>query len=212
VELTLDALTEYKLANEIQVARDGVEALDYLLRRGAFAERPPGHPVVVLLDLKMPRVDGIEVLRQMRSDEDLRLVPVVVLTSSAESRDMEECYHIGINAYVVKPVRFTAFIEAVKHIGVFWALINQPPPRSRRSGGCATTPTPRCTPRSWRRSAEPPRPPRRPDAAAPTIRRSLAGARHGRFPAFLQGAGFAAARPPGQSQGPSSRANTGAVP
>jgi CheY-like chemotaxis protein len=130
VELTLQTLGKHKLANEIQVARDGVEALDFLHRRGEFADRPAGNPVVVLLDLKMPRLDGIEVLRQMRQDEELRFVPVVVLTSSAESRDLEECYRIGVNAYVVKPVRFGAFVEAVKQVGVFWALINEPPPGS----------------------------------------------------------------------------------
>ncbi len=128
VELTLEALSEYKLANEIAVARDGVEALDYLHLRGAHAGRPAGNPVVVLLDLKMPRLDGIEVLRQMRQEEQLRRVPVVVLTSSRESRDLEECYRIGVNAYVVKPVRFTELVEAVKHIGVFWAMLNEPPP------------------------------------------------------------------------------------
>jgi len=128
VELTLEALREYSLANDIAVARDGVEALDYLHRRGAFAGRAPGHPVVVLLDLKMPRLGGIEVLRELRADEDLRLVPVVVLTSSRESRDLEECYRLGVNAYVVKPVQFHAFVDAVKQTGVFWALLNEPPP------------------------------------------------------------------------------------
>jgi len=130
VELTMEALGEYKLANQIAVARDGVEALDFLHRTGAHRDRPAGNPVVVLLDLKMPRLDGVEVLRRMRADEALRLVPVVILTSSRESRDLEECYRLGVNAYVVKPVRFGEFVEAVKQVGVFWALINEPPPGS----------------------------------------------------------------------------------
>jgi CheY-like chemotaxis protein len=127
VELTLDALRDHSLANEITVARDGVEALDYMYRRGAFAARPPGHPVVILLDLKMPRLGGIEVLRVLKADQALRHVPVVVLTSSRESRDLEECYDLGVNAYVVKPVQFHAFVDAVKQIGTFWALLNEPP-------------------------------------------------------------------------------------
>ncbi|MEW5960112.1 MAG: response regulator [Chloroflexota bacterium] len=132
IELTLDALGEYNLANEIVVARDGVEALDYLYRRGNFARHPAGHPVVILLDLKMPRLDGVQVLRQIKADERMRLVPVVILTSSRESGDLEECYRLGVNAYVVKPVRFNEFVEAVKQIGVFWALINEPPPGSMK--------------------------------------------------------------------------------
>ena len=127
IELTLTALEEHKLVNEVVVARDGVEALDYLYRRGKFKERPAGYPVVVLLDLKMPRLDGVQVLQQIKADEQLRLLPVVVLTSSHESRDLDECYKLGVNAYVVKPVRFTEFIEAIKQIGVFWILINEPP-------------------------------------------------------------------------------------
>ena len=134
VELTLRALDSQKLANEVIVARDGVEALDYLLRRGAHAGRDPGHPVVVLLDLKMPRVSGMEVLRQMKETPDLRAIPVVVLTSSRESQDLKTCYALGVNAYVVKPVQFPEFIQAVKQVGVFWALINEPPPGSVTSG------------------------------------------------------------------------------
>jgi CheY-like chemotaxis protein len=130
VELTLNALSEYNLANEIAIARDGAEALDYLYRRGAFAQRPPGSPVVILLDLKMPKLDRVEVLRQLKADEQMRLIPIVILTSSRESRDLEECYRLGVNAYVVKPVRFTGFVEAVKQLGVLWALINEPPPGS----------------------------------------------------------------------------------
>lgn len=127
IELTLTALAEYNLANEIVVARDGVEALDYLHHRGKFEQRSHGYPVVVLLDLKMPRLDGVQVLQQIKADEQLRLIPVVVLTSSRESRDLEECYKLGVNAYVVKPVRFTEFIEAIKQIEMFWVLVNEPP-------------------------------------------------------------------------------------
>ncbi|MBE7473909.1 MAG: response regulator [Anaerolineae bacterium] len=129
-ELTLAALEEYNLTNEIVVARDGVEALDYLYRRGAFAQRPAGHPIVIMLDLKLPKLDGVQVLQQLKRDEAMRLIPVVILTSSRESQDLEECYKLGANAYVVKPVRFSEFIEAVKQIGIFWALINEPPPGS----------------------------------------------------------------------------------
>ncbi len=130
IELTLSALSEYNLANEAVVARDGVEALDYVYRRGEFAERPEGDPVVILLDLKMPRLDGLQVLRQLKTDEQLRLVPIVILTSSREDRDLAECYRLGANAYVVKPVRFAEFVEAIKHVGMFWALINESPPGS----------------------------------------------------------------------------------
>lgn len=132
IELTLGALSEHNLANEIMIVRDGVEALDYLYRRGDFASRPDGYPVVILLDLKMPRLDGLQVLRQLKADEELRFIPIVILTSSRESRDLEECYRLGVNAYVVKPVRFTEFVEAIKGIGVFWALVNEPPPGSIR--------------------------------------------------------------------------------
>jgi len=129
IELTLNALGEHNLANDVQVTRDGAEALDYLYRRGEFADRPDGNPVLILLDLKMPRMSGVEFLRQIKSDETMRTIPVVILTSSRESRDLETCYQLGINAYVVKPVKFSDFIEAVKGIGVFWALINEPPPK-----------------------------------------------------------------------------------
>lgn len=134
IELTVTALSEYNLANEIAIAHDGVEALDYLYRRGAFAQRPNDNPLVILLDLKMPRLDGVQVLKQLKADEQMRSIPIVILTSSRESRDLEECYALGVNAYVVKPVRFTAFVEAVKQIGVFWALINEPPPGSVKRG------------------------------------------------------------------------------
>ncbi len=128
IELTIAALSEHDLANEVSIARDGVEALDYLNRRGSFAQRPAGDPVVVLLDLKMPRLDGLQVLEQIKADEKLRLIPVVVLTSSNESPDLKTCYRLGANAYVVKPVSFTEFVDAVKRTGVFWALVNQTPP------------------------------------------------------------------------------------
>jgi len=128
VELTLEALTEHNLANNVVVARDGAEALDYLYRRGPFADRPAGNPAVVLLDLKMPRMDGLEVLRIVRADEGLSAVPVVMLTSSTEERDLVESYALGVNAYVVKPVAFSDFLDAVRNLGLFWAVINQPPP------------------------------------------------------------------------------------
>jgi CheY-like chemotaxis protein len=132
IELILTALGEYNLANEIVVARDGVEVLDYLYCQGTFAQRPAGNPVVILLDLKMPKLDGIQVLQQLKGDEQMRSIPIVVLTSSRESRDLEACYKLGVNAYVVKPVRFNEFVEAVKQIGMFWALLNEPPPDSRK--------------------------------------------------------------------------------
>lgn len=132
VELTVSALSEYNLANDILVVRDGVEALDYLYRRGVFAQEPEGNPIVILLDLKMPRLDGLQVLRELKSNPRLQVIPVVVLTSSKESQDLEACYRLGANAYVMKPVKFTAFVEAIKNIGVFWVLLNEPPPGSAR--------------------------------------------------------------------------------
>jgi CheY-like chemotaxis protein len=132
VELTLEALKEHRLANEVVVARDGAEAWDYLRCAGKFAQRPPGNPAVVLLDLKMPRMDGLEVLRAMRANEALRSIPVVMLTSSREERDVVQSYEQGANAYVVKPVAFTDFIAAVQSLGLFWAVLNQPPPGAVR--------------------------------------------------------------------------------
>lgn len=128
VELTLAALDEHNLANEVVVARDGAEALDYLYGRGKFAGHANGLPVVVLLDLKMPKVDGLEVLRAMRSDPEIKHVPVVMVTSSREEQDLVHSYELGVNAYVVKPVDFQKFVESVKQIGMFWAIINEPPP------------------------------------------------------------------------------------
>src|SRR5262245_5789108 len=130
VELTLAALEDYNLANEVVVTRDGEEALDYLYCRGKFAERSSENPAVLLLDLKLPKVDGLEVLEQVKSDEKLKMIPVVVLTSSREEKDMVKSYALGVNAYVVKPVDFHEFVNAVKELGVFWAVINQPPPGS----------------------------------------------------------------------------------
>ncbi len=132
VELTLMALAEYNLANEVVVVRDGAEALDYLQRTGSFLTRVENNPAVVLLDLKLPKVDGLEVLRQMKSDNRLKMIPVVVLTSSREERDLVESYKLGVNAYVVKPVDFHEFVDAVKEVGMFWAVINEPPPGSMR--------------------------------------------------------------------------------
>jgi CheY-like chemotaxis protein len=132
VELTLTALEEYKLANEVVVTRDGEEALDYLYCRGNFQTRTHENPAVLLLDLKLPKVDGLEVLQQIKSDEKLRLIPVVVLTSSREEGDMVASYKLGVNAYVVKPVDFHEFVNAIKELGIFWAVINEPPPGSVR--------------------------------------------------------------------------------
>jgi DNA-binding response OmpR family regulator len=132
VELTLTALEEYNLANEVIVARDGEEALEYLYSRGEFKTRPNGNPAVMLLDLKLPKVDGLEVLKQIKSEEKLRMMPVVVLTSSKEEKDMVASYRLGVNAYVVKPVDFHEFVNAIKELGAFWAVINEPPPGSVR--------------------------------------------------------------------------------
>jgi PAS domain S-box-containing protein len=134
VELTLTALEDYKLANEVIVCRDGQEALDYLYSRGKFGHRGNENPAVMLLDLKLPKVDGLEVLQQIKTDERLRMIPVVVLTSSHEEKDMMRSYKLGVNAYVVKPVDFHEFVNAVKELGMFWAVINQPPPGSVKEG------------------------------------------------------------------------------
>lgn len=128
IELTLTALDEYNLANEVVVARDGVEALDYLFQRGKFAGHANGIPAVILLDLKMPRMDGLETLRQIRNDPRFKVVPVVMITSSREEQDLVRSYELGVNAYVVKPVDFQKFVECIKQLGFFWALINEPPP------------------------------------------------------------------------------------
>ena len=133
LELTLAALRQNRLVNDVTVVRDGAEVLDYLYRRNAYRDRPGTIPAVLLLDLKMPKVDGLEVLRTVKSDPMLRSMPVVVLTSSREEQDLLRSYDLGVNAYVVKPVDFRAFIDAVRHLGAFWAVVNEPPP-----GGAVT--------------------------------------------------------------------------
>ena len=128
LELTLAALAKCQLANDIVVARDGAEALDFLFTTGAFAERAPGDPAVVLLDLKLPKVDGLEVLEKIKTNATRRQIPVVMLTSSREERDLVRSYELGVNAFVVKPVDFNAFFEAIQDLGMFWAILNEPPP------------------------------------------------------------------------------------
>jgi CheY-like chemotaxis protein len=133
VELTLTALAEHNLANKVLVVNNGEEALDYLYCRGKFKTRATGNPVVVLLDLKMPKVNGLEVLKILKADDHLKTIPIVVLTSSRETPDLIECYKHGVNAYVVKPVDFGEFVTAVKQLGVFWAAVNEPPPHTARA-------------------------------------------------------------------------------
>ncbi|GFO61827.1 response regulator [Geomonas silvestris] len=130
-ELTLEALSEHNLANEVDRVTDGAEALDYLFQRGAYAAREDGNLAVILLDLKLPKVDGLEVLRIIKSDDKLKYLPVVVLTSSREESDLVESYRLGVNAYVVKPVNFSEFINAVREVGAFWAIVNEPPPTGK---------------------------------------------------------------------------------
>jgi CheY-like chemotaxis protein len=127
-ELTMEALADNNLANRVTHVRDGVEALEYLRCEGKFSGRTSGNPAVTILDIKMPRMDGIEVLRAIRADERLKMIPVVMLTSSREEHDLLRSYALGINAYVVKPVKFTEFVEAVKQLGIFWAMLNELPP------------------------------------------------------------------------------------
>lgn len=131
LELTLAALEKCQLANDITIARDGEEALDYLYAKGKFADREEGDPTVVLLDLKLPKIDGLEVLQRVKSDADLRHIPVVMLTSSKEEQDLVRSYALGVNAFVVKPVQFTEFFKAIQDLGVFWAILNEPAPRMR---------------------------------------------------------------------------------
>ncbi|HEX8397379.1 MAG TPA: response regulator [Pyrinomonadaceae bacterium] len=130
VELTLAALNEYHLVNDVDVVRDGEEALDYLYKRGKYEARETQEPAVVLLDLKLPKVDGLEVLEKIKADDNLKTVPVVMLTSSREEQDLVRSYQLGVNAYVVKPVEFGEFMNALKELGLFWAVINQLPPRA----------------------------------------------------------------------------------
>ena len=132
VELTLTALEEHHLANKVAVVHDGEQALDYLYRRGEFKTRAAGNPILVLLDLKMPKVNGLEVLKLIKADADLKLIPVVVLSSSREAPDLVECYQHGVNAYVVKPVDSAQFMKAVRQLGIFWAAVNEPPPPTGR--------------------------------------------------------------------------------
>lgn len=127
LELEQRALAQYRLANEVVVVRDGAEALDFLHRRGQFSDRIPSDPLVVLMDINMPKVNGLEVLEQMKADSRMRMIPVVMLTSSRQGPDVERCYQLGANAYVVKPVDFSQFADAVKTIGKFWAVLNELP-------------------------------------------------------------------------------------
>lgn len=133
LELTQLALERGRLANEVVIARDGAEALDYLYCQGAYADRSDGPPAFILLDLKLPKVDGLQVLEKIKSDAELRGIPVVMLTSSREEQDLVRSYSLGVNAYVVKPVGFQEFIQAVQEVGGFWAVLNEPPPGARRA-------------------------------------------------------------------------------
>jgi len=128
IELTLEALSENNVANAIEIVRDGEEALDYLYCKGKFSSRQPGNPGVILLDLKLPKIDGLSVLRTVRNDDELKMIPVVILTSSREESDLIESYKLGVNAYVVKPVDFNEFVRAIRTLGLFWAIVNEPPP------------------------------------------------------------------------------------
>jgi CheY-like chemotaxis protein len=132
LELTLIALERSQLANEVVVVRDGAEALDYLFKRNAYQGRIDGNPAVLLLDLKLPKMDGLQVLEAVRHDASLRSIPVVMLTSSREEPDLDRAYSLGVNAYVVKPVEFKEFVSAISDLGLFWAVLNEPPPGSAR--------------------------------------------------------------------------------
>ena len=134
IELTVAAFQANRLLNEVVVTRDGAQTLDYLYRRNAYADRPGGHPALILLDLKMPKMDGLEVLRIVKSDPKLRSIPIVVLTSSRQEQDVIRSYDLGVNAYVVKPVDFREFVDAVKALGGFWAVVNEPPPAPGADG------------------------------------------------------------------------------
>ena len=131
-EMILDALDAHQLANAVVHVRDGADALDYLYQRGQFAGRSDAHPALILLDLKLPKVDGLEVLRQIKGDAALKMIPVVMMTSSREEQDLLDSYQLGVNAYVVKPLKFNDFVEAVKQMGMLWAVINEIPPVNRR--------------------------------------------------------------------------------
>lgn len=131
VELTIEALDEQSLACRVIVLQDGVKAMDYLLYQGPFTNRERENPAVILLDIKMPRMDGIEVLQAIKNSRELKTIPVVMLTSSREEADLKRCYDLGVNAYVVKPVNYKDFFDAVKNLGLFWAKLNELP----RNGG-----------------------------------------------------------------------------
>lgn len=133
LELALRALAKTNLANEVVTVRDGAQAIDYLMREGEYASRPAGNPAVVLLDLKLPKIDGIQVLEHIKAHPDLKSTPVVMLTSSKMESDLSRAYKLNVNAYVVKPINFSEFIEAVRELGMFWAVLNEPPPGSLRS-------------------------------------------------------------------------------
>ena len=128
VELTIEALSVHNLSNQLITLNDGVEVLDYLLYEGKYKNRERENPAVILLDIKMPRIDGIEVLQAIKSHPKLKIIPIVMLTSSREELDLKKCYELGANAYVVKPVNFHDFIDAIKTLGMFWAIINELPP------------------------------------------------------------------------------------
>jgi CheY-like chemotaxis protein len=133
VKLTMKALEEYALANNVSIVNDGEEALDFLYYRGKFEDRENGTPIVILLDLKLPKINGLEVLRMIKSDKNLKNIPIVILTSSREESDLDECYELGVNAYVVKPVDFHDFIESIRRLGIFWILTNEPPRGSKNN-------------------------------------------------------------------------------
>jgi CheY-like chemotaxis protein len=131
VELTLAALEGCHLANQVMVVRDGADAMDYLYRRNSYKGRSDAQPVVVFLDIKMPKVDGVEVLRQIKADPELQMIPVVMVTSSREQQDLLRSYQLGANAYVVKPIDFDQFVDAIQELGLYWAVLNEPPPECK---------------------------------------------------------------------------------
>lgn len=135
LELALIALERSQLANDVVIMRDGAEAMDYLLRRNEYSDRQEGNPAVLLLDVKLPKINGLEVLEAIRQNEALRSIPVVMLTSSREEPDLERAYQLGVNAYVVKPVKFKEFVTAITDLGMFWAVLNEPPVGSTRFVG-----------------------------------------------------------------------------
>lgn len=135
ITLTLAAFEETNLANEVVVVRDGQEALDFLHRQGLYEGRRPGNPAVILLDLKLPKIDGLEVLAKVKGDPELKTIPIVMLTSSRQEKDVARSYNLGVNGYVVKPVQFSDFVSALKELGLYWAVVNQPPPGTMEKKG-----------------------------------------------------------------------------